>query len=125
MRWSMPYAALKGCGSRGKQAQEPEARTAMPPRTQIVAPGPTDRSVRTHAGAILQPPADWVLLPPGDATLTRRVKAAGPTWTVQQKRGRKTFSRGVWAPAAIVEQVRAELAAERATPEYARQREAS
>jgi hypothetical protein len=97
----------------------------MPTLTRIVSPGPTDRSVRTQTGDILQPPADWVLLPPGDATLTRRVKAAGPTWTVQEKRGRKTFSRGVWAPAAIVEHVRAELAAERATPEYAKQREAS
>jgi hypothetical protein len=52
------------------------------------------------------------------------VKAAGPTWTVQEKRGRKTFSRGLWAPGATVEQVRAELDAERATPQYARKRQA-
>ncbi len=96
----------------------------MPNQTRIVSPGPTDRSVRTAGGEVLHPPADWVLLPPGDATLTRRVKAAGPTWTVQQKRGRKIFSQGVWAPAAVVETVRAELAVERSTPEYARQREA-
>lgn len=96
----------------------------MPNQTRIVAPGPGDRSVRTAAGEVLHPPPDWVLLPPGDAGLTRRVKAAGPTWTVQEKRGRKVFSRGVWAPAAHVEQARAELAGERATPQYARRREA-
>lgn len=94
-------------------------------QTLIASPGPTDRSVRTSSGAILHPPADWVLIPPGDATLTRRVKAAGPSWTVQEKKGRKLFSRGVWAPSAIVEQIRAQLVAERATPEYAKQREAS
>jgi hypothetical protein len=64
------------------------------------------------------------LVPPGDAGLTRRIKAAGPTWTVQEKRGRKTFSKGVWAPAAHVEAARAALAAERATPQYAKRREA-
>jgi hypothetical protein len=50
------------------------------------------------------------------------VKAAGPAWTVQEKRGRKVFSRGVWAPAAAVEHARRELAAERADPAYARRR---
>jgi hypothetical protein len=92
--------------------------------TRVVAPGPDARSVRTAGGQVLQPPADWVLLPPGDGTLTRRVKAAGPTWTVQEKVGRKTFSRGVWAPRAVVDQVRAGLAAERATPQYQQRREA-
>src|SRR2546425_1356365 len=96
----------------------------MPDQTRIVAPGPTDRSVRTSTGQILYPPADWMPLPPGDATLTRRVKAAGPTWTVQEKQGRKIFGRGVLAPSAVVEQVRAELTAERATPEYVKKRDA-
>src|SRR5436190_1307470 len=62
--------------------------------------------------------------PSGDAALTRRVKAAGACWAVQEKKGRQVFSRGVWAPAATVERVRAELAAERATAAYARRREA-
>lgn len=38
--------------------------------------------------------------------------------------GRKVFSRGIWASATVVEQVRSELAAERSTPQYAKQREA-
>jgi len=94
----------------------------MTEQSLIVAPGPDDRSVRTAAGAVLRPPPDWVLLPPGDAALTRRVKAGGPTWTVQQKRGRKVFSLGVWAAGEIVQRVRAELEVERATPQYQRRR---
>ena len=34
----------------------------------------------------LVPPADWVLVPPGDAALTRRVKAGGPHWLVKEKK---------------------------------------
>jgi hypothetical protein len=94
----------------------------MPDQTRIVAPGPSDRTVRTADGQILHAPADWELLPPGDATLTRRVKAAGPAWTVQVKKGRKTFSRGVWAPADRISAIRAELEAERSTDTYAKRR---
>jgi hypothetical protein len=53
------------------------------------------------------------------------LKAAGPTWTVQEKVGRRTFSRGVWASRATVDQIRGALAAERATPEYARKQAAA
>jgi hypothetical protein len=38
--------------------------------------GPTPNTVRTADGKVLTVPAGWVLLPPGDAALTRRVKAA-------------------------------------------------
>src|SRR5687768_13343896 len=96
----------------------------MPDQTRVVAPGPDARSVRTAGGEVLRPPADWVLVAPGDAALTRRVKAAGPTWTVQEKKGRKLFSRGVWAPRETVEVIQAQLAAERAAPQYARRRAA-
>jgi hypothetical protein len=96
----------------------------MPQQTRVVSPGPDPRSVRTADGQVLRPPADWVLVPPGDPGLTRRIKAAGPTWTVQEKRGRKTFSQGVWTLGANVEAARAALAAERATPQYAKRREA-
>lgn len=96
----------------------------MPEQTRIVAPGPNERTVRSASGTLLQPPADWMLVPPGDAALTRRLKAAGPTWTVQQKRGRKIFSQGLWAPRSTVETIQAQLAAERATPAHARRQEA-
>jgi hypothetical protein len=70
-------------------------------------------------------PADWVLLPPGDAGLTRRVKAAGDHFVVQEKVGRRMFSRGVWAPAATVARIEKELAAERATDAYAKKQESA
>ena len=89
-----------------------------------VSPTADPRRVRTEDGALLTPPDDWALLPPGDAGLTRRVKAAGPTWTVIERRGRKKFSHGVWAPAAHIAAARAALEAERAAPAYARRREA-
>jgi len=92
----------------------------MPDRDRIVAPGPSPRSVVADDGRVLVAPDGWALLPPGDAGLTRRVKAAGPAWTVREARGRKTFSRGVWAASAIIEAARAALAAERATPAHAR-----
>lgn len=99
-------------------------RVSVPNQSLVVSPGPTERSVRTPDGQVLTAPADWLLLPPGDPGLTRRVKAAGPTWTVQEKRGRKIFSRGVWAPAARVEAIRAELASERSTESYAKRKQA-
>lgn len=88
------------------------------------APGPTPNTVRAPDGAVRPIPEGWVLVPPGDAALTRRVRAAGESWSVAEKRGRKSFSRGTWAPEPTVERVKADLAAERATPGYARKREA-
>ena len=90
--------------------------------TLVVAPTSNPRQVRSADGRLLIPPEGWALLPPGDAGLTRRVKAAGPTWTVVEKKGRKVFSRGVWAPAGHIETARAALEEERATPAYARKR---
>jgi len=74
-------------------------------------------------GKVVGVPADWILLPPGDAGLTRRVKASGDHWIVQEKVGRRMFSRGVWALATIIDRIRAELEAERSTEGYARRQE--
>ncbi len=87
-------------------------------------PGPTPTTVRAADGQVLTVPDGWILLPPGDAALTRRVKAAGDHWVVAEKKGRKVFSRGVWAPAATIERIRAELDAERATESFAKKKEA-
>ncbi|MGN6544988.1 MAG: DUF2293 domain-containing protein [Aureliella sp.] len=97
----------------------------MPQTTRNVGPGPKEGTVRTAEGLVLQVPAGWELLPPGDAGLTRRVKAAGPTWTVQEKKGRKVFSRGVWAPAAHIASAKAALEKERSTEAYAKRRQAA
>ncbi len=87
-------------------------------------PGVTPNTVRAADGTVKTAPAGWLLLPPGDAALTRRVKAAGEHWTVQEKKGRKVFSRGVWAPAATIERLRTELQAERTTKVHAKRKEA-
>jgi hypothetical protein len=87
-------------------------------------PGPTPNTVRAADGRILTAPDGWILLPPGDAALTRRLKAAGDHWVAQEKKGRKIFSRGVWAPAATIDRIRAELDAERSTEGFAKKKEA-
>jgi hypothetical protein len=90
----------------------------------IFTPGPTPNSVRSADGKVLTAPEGWILLPPGDAALTRRVKAAGDHWVVQEKKGRKVFSRGVWAAATTIDKIRAELEAERSTDSYNKRKEA-
>jgi hypothetical protein len=90
----------------------------------IYSPGPRPNLVRTPAGKVVEVPQGWSLLPPGDAGLTRRVKAAGEHWTVKEKKGRRTFSLGVWAPEETIRRVREELEAERSTETYARRKQA-
>ena len=87
-------------------------------------PGPTANTVRAADGKVLTVPDGWLLLPPGDAALTRRVKAAGDHWVVAEKKGRKVFSRGVWTAAATIERIRAELEAERSTEGFTKKKEA-
>lgn len=85
-------------------------------------PGPTPNSVRASDGTIRTAPSDWILVAPGDAALTRRVKGAGAHWVIQEKKGRRTISRGVWAPRTTVDRIRAALEAERATESFAKRR---
>jgi len=92
--------------------------------TTTFTPGPTPNTVKAVDGKVLTVPDGWVLLPPGDAALTRRVKTAGEHWVVQEKKGRKVFSRGVWAPATTIERIQAELEAERSTESFAKRKEA-
>ncbi|OUT61827.1 MAG: hypothetical protein CBB71_03845 [Rhodopirellula sp. TMED11] len=95
----------------------------MKDQTLQVSPGPTGRSVRTTSGQVLQVPDGWQLLPPGDAGLTRRVKAAGPTWTVKVKKGRRTFSQGVWADARTISNAQQAIVAQRESPAYQKRRQ--
>jgi hypothetical protein len=91
----------------------------------IFIPGPTPQTVRAADGKILTVPEGWTLLPPGDVGLTRRVKAAGDHWVVQEKVGRRMFSRGLWAASATIHRIRSELEAERATDGYAKKQQAA
>ncbi|MBK7071229.1 MAG: DUF2293 domain-containing protein [Myxococcales bacterium] len=92
------------------------------PESLVLAPTADPRVFVHSDGRRLSPPADWACLPPGDAGLTRRVKAAGPSWAVLEQRGRKQFSRGLWAPRAHIDAARVAIEAERATEGYARRR---
>ena len=85
-----------------------------------VRPGPRPRQVINEHAMLEAVPDDWALLPPGDAALSRRIKQDGPTLTVIELKGRKRFSRGIWAPAARIETLRAALELERADPAYQR-----
>lgn len=90
--------------------------------SESFSPGPTPNSVVSADGTLHPVPFGWTLLPPGDAALTRRVKAAGDHWVVSEKRGRKVFSRGIWAPTQTIERIRAELVAERSTESFAKRK---
>ena len=87
--------------------------------SRIVSPAFPRDFVRLEDGTRTRPPEGWALLPPGDAGLTRRVKKAGPTWTVKAKKGRRVISLGVWAPAETIDRERQRLQQERETPQYA------
>jgi hypothetical protein len=58
------------------------------PVTNTFSPGPTPNA----DGKVLTVFDDWVLVPPGDAALTRRIKAAGDYFAVAEKKGRKVYS---------------------------------
>jgi len=90
----------------------------VPEQTREVRPFAKPRHVLTTDARVLRVPDEWALLSPGDAALSRRIKADGPTWTVIEPVGNKRFSRGIWAPAVRIEALRAELAQERADPAY-------
>lgn len=94
------------------------------PTQNTFNPGPSERTVRDAQGQVLDVPAGWALLPPGDAALTRRVKKATEHWVIQEKRGRRTFSQGVWASAIVIAQERGKLLAERDDPAYQKKLEA-
>lgn len=87
------------------------------------SPGPSERTVRDANGTVINVPAGWELLAPGDAMVTRRVKAAGDHWVVSEKRGRRVFSQGLWADGQTIAKVRSGVEAERATDTYAKKRQ--
>ncbi len=91
-------------------------------RTLRPAPHPKFKYLVTEQGERIDVPAGWACLKPGDAAVTRALKALGPCWTVQQKKGRRTFSQGVWAPAERIEQAKQTVAEKRNDPAYAKRR---
>ncbi|ADE54285.1 DUF2293 domain-containing protein [Coraliomargarita akajimensis] len=88
-----------------------------------VRPSPKARNVFSLSGELMGVPEGWDLLPPGDAALSRRIKQDGPSWTVKERKGRKEFSRGIWAPAQRIAVLKAALVEERRDPAYQRKLE--
>lgn len=86
--------------------------------TREVRPCAKPNHVITKEGEVLSTPCGWELIKPGDAALSRRIKKDCSTWTVKEKKGRKVFSHGIWAPAERIAFIRSELESERADPAY-------
>ena len=91
----------------------------------VFAPTADPRVFLAPDGSRHAAPAGWVCLPPGDAGLTRRVKSLGPSWAIIEKKGRKAFSKGLWAPSENIASAKSALAAERCTPAYTKKRAAA
>lgn len=107
-----------GC-SRSCLSGEGRFARLVPPECREVRPFKAKPGhVLTPQGEILAVPDGWALLPPGDAALSRRIKADGPCWVVRQPKGRKVFSHGIWAPAERIDALRIEREAERDDPAY-------
>ena len=87
---------------------------------RIVAPGPNG-TIKDDYGITLQPPVGWAFLPAGDAGVTRKVTAKGKYWCVQEKRGRKTFTKGVWAPATTIEEAQQQTELQRSSESHQKQ----
>jgi len=91
----------------------------------VLAPTGDSRVFLGPDGTRYRVPPGWECLPPGDAGLTRRVKSLGPSWAIIEKRGRKAFSKGLWAPREQIQSARLALEAERSTPAYAKKQAAA
>ena len=94
------------------------------PESLTVRPAPKARHVFTLQGDLLAVPEGWALLPPGDAALSRRIKQNGPSWTVKEKKGRKEFSHGIWAPADQIKLLQSARTLEKTDPSYTQKLEA-
>ena len=75
-----------------------------------------------YNGKVVPLPDNWALVKSGDAGLTRRLKNCGaPYWVLVHKRRNRIESLGIFMDKDTAEAVKAELDAERETPEYQKQ----
>ncbi len=88
---------------------------------QHVKPGLKGQVINEY-GEPQKPPVGWVFLPAGDAGVTRKVTAKGHYWRVQVKKGRRTISKGVWAPAVTISEAKMAVAEMRQTDDYQKKR---
>jgi hypothetical protein len=90
----------------------------MPTETRSFLITKSDDRLKDKMGQVFSVPTGWKNLPAGDASVTRKVKFLGPTWTVQEKKGRKAFSHGVWAAKEQIEEAITLVEAQRADPKH-------
>ncbi len=88
-----------------------------------VKPGKNKGSVLSTTGEVLIPPKNWAFLAAGDATITKRVKSKGETWVVYEQRGRRKFSKGIWADHKHIITAQKEIESMRSSPEYHKRRD--
>ena len=72
----------------------------------------------TATGEYFTPPKHWSFLPAGDAGITRKITSRGTYMRVQEKKGRRLISKGIWAPSNSIAEAQKEVAATRQTEEY-------
>ena len=89
----------------------------MESENKIVRPA-LNGILRDENGEKVSPPAGWVFLAAGDAGLTRKVTTQGVFWRVQVQMGRRTISKGIWAPGETIILARQEVEAVRSTAPY-------
>ncbi len=97
----------------------------MPTKIRTIHRGREKDTFLTESGSVIKPPADWTLLLPGDAALTRAVKKATPFWKIEVIKGRRIISGGIWASDTLIRKIRQELEEKRNTPEYLKKRESA
>lgn len=90
----------------------------MPTETRTFLITKSDSRLKDKTGKVYSVPAGWQNLPSGDASITRKLKSLGPSWTVQEKKGRKSFSHGVWAAKEHIEAAKSLVEAQRADPKH-------
>lgn len=90
----------------------------MPTQTRTFLITQSDKSLKDTSGNVFIVPQDWENLPAGDASITRKLKSLGPTWTVQEKKGRKMFSHGVWAAKENIQEAKNLVATLRSDPKH-------
>lgn len=88
---------------------------------RIVKPG-YNGCLIGEKGESLVPPESWAFLPAGDAGITRKVTSGGPFWRVEVKKGRRTISLGIWAPAKTINRAQEEVKSVRLTEDYKKKR---
>ncbi|MEG2179600.1 MAG: DUF2293 domain-containing protein [Bacteroidales bacterium] len=93
-------------------------------KPKIVTVGPNN-TLLDEQGVQVTPPLGWSFLPAGDAGITRKVTGAGCCWRVQVKMGRRTISKGLWAPKEHIEQASLQMEAMRQTEGYQKKMESA